>query len=176
VLDTILFGLKILLLILLYLFIWRVAWSAGRDLTLGSRAAAVGVQAPPPVVAGPETRAAAVAGTGAKPGWFDPGESKAPVQFRPRLVVENSPTLAAGAELPLAGRLTVGRAPDSDVVLDDPFVSAAHAKLATQDRSVSVEDLGSTNGTFVNEKQVVEARLRPGERLRIGDTVFRYEE
>ena len=170
-LDPILFALKILLVLLLYLFIWRVAWSAGRDLAVSSRSATasgVGVPPPPP--------AAVPIDATERPRRREAGDRAAPAQLRPRLIVEDGPTLAAGTELPVAGWLTVGRAPTSDLVLDDPVVSSAHARLVTRGQAVVVEDLGSTNGTFVNEKRVAEAQLWPGARLRVGETVFRYEE
>ena len=55
-------------------------------------------------------------------------------------------------------------------------MSQTHARLILRDQFYFVEDLGSTNGTFVNEKEVSEAQLKPDSRLRIGETVFRYEE
>ena len=61
-------------------------------------------------------------------------------------------------------------------MLDEPFVSSTHARLVPRSQFYVVEDLGSTNGTFLNEKPVTEAQLRPDARLRIGETVFRYEE
>jgi pSer/pThr/pTyr-binding forkhead associated (FHA) protein len=77
---------------------------------------------------------------------------------------------------PLEGWLTVGRAATSDIVLDEPFVSSTHARLFLRGQFYVVEDLGSTNGTFVNDKPVTEAELRLDARVRIGETVFRYEE
>jgi hypothetical protein len=94
----------------------------------------------------------------------------------PRLVVERSPVLAPGQEIPLAGWLGIGRSPASDLPLDDHFVSSTHARVVRRGQFFFVEDLGSTNGTFVDERQVAEAQLRPDTRLRIGETVFRYEE
>jgi pSer/pThr/pTyr-binding forkhead associated (FHA) protein len=96
--------------------------------------------------------------------------------IEPRLVVEQSSIVPVGVVFPLHGWITVGRAPTSDVVLDDTFVSGAHARLVPRGQFYYVEDLGSTNGTFLNDKQVTEAQLRYESRLRIGDTVFRYEE
>jgi hypothetical protein len=94
----------------------------------------------------------------------------------PRLVVEKSSLLAAGREIPLEGWLRIGRSPASDLTLNDSFVSSTHASVVRRGQECFVEDMGSTNGTFVNERQVAEARLTPGVRLRIGETVFRYEE
>ena len=94
----------------------------------------------------------------------------------PRLVVVRSTTLSPGDRLDLRDALTMGRSPDNDVVLGDPFVSSAHARVVRRADGVFVEDLGSTNGTFVNERAVGEARLTPETRLRVGETVFRLEE
>jgi pSer/pThr/pTyr-binding forkhead associated (FHA) protein len=81
-----------------------------------------------------------------------------------------------GVIFPLDGWITVGRAANSDIVLDEPFVSSTHARLFPRGQFYAVEDLGSTNGTFVNERPVTDAELRLDARLRIGETVFRYEE
>jgi len=80
----------------------------------------------------------------------------------------------AGRELGLAGASVIGRDPGSAaVVVDDPEVSRRHASLIPEGQSVNVEDLGSTNGTFVNGERLVGARvLVPGDRLRVGTTVL----
>ena len=96
--------------------------------------------------------------------------------INPRLVVEESPIVPPGVIFPLDGWITVGRAPTSDIVLDEPFVSSTHCRLVPRGQFYYVEDLGSTNGTFVNDRPVTEAQLRLDSRLRIGETVFRYEE
>jgi pSer/pThr/pTyr-binding forkhead associated (FHA) protein len=94
----------------------------------------------------------------------------------PRLIVEESPIVPVGVVFPLEGWINVGRASTSDIVLDEQFVTSTHARLVPRGQFYYVEDLGSTNGTFVNEKQVTEAQLRLDSRLRIGETTFRYEE
>ena len=96
--------------------------------------------------------------------------------INPRLIVERSPVAPEGVVFPLSGPVTIGRAPTSDIILDEAFVSQTHARLMLRDQFYYVEDLGSTNGTFVNEKEVSEAQLKLDSRLRIGETVFRYEE
>jgi pSer/pThr/pTyr-binding forkhead associated (FHA) protein len=70
----------------------------------------------------------------------------------------------------------IGRSPASDIVLSDSFVSSTHARLVPRGQLYFVEDLGSTNGTFVDGREVAEAQLKPDSRLRIGETIFRYEE
>jgi len=67
----------------------------------------------------------------------------------------------------------VGRAIDCDLRLDDTFVSQQHARIFGKSGSWYVEDLGSTNGTFVNEQKLVApAMLTPGDRIRVGTTVL----
>jgi hypothetical protein len=198
VLDTILFGLKILLLILLYLFIWRVARAVGRDLdhTAGSAVSPPRMLPDlPPSQAGPPLMGAAPrmpAGT-TMDGPAYAGEARDLRRaeresersgaglgitglVRPRLVVEHSPVLDPGTEVELHGWVTIGRSLSSDLSLDDGFVSSTHARVVPRGQYFFVEDLGSTNGTFVNEKRVTEAQLRPDARVRIGETTFRFEE
>ena len=91
-------------------------------------------------------------------------------------MVEDSPIVPPGVVFPLEGWIMVGRAQTSDIVLDEQFVSSTHARLVPRGQFYYVEDLGSTNGTWLNEKRVTEAQLRMDSRLRIGETVFRYEE
>ena len=69
--------------------------------------------------------------------------------------------------------MTVGRAPGCGVVLDeDTFVSQVHARLFRRGRETYVEDLGSTNGTFVNGERIDEVtRLRRGDQVQFGSTV-----
>lgn len=63
---------------------------------------------------------------------------------------------------------TIGRAPDNDVVLDDPSVSGHHARLAWSDGKLLVEDLSSANGTFVDGERVTRVTTRAGAELRVG--------
>ena len=63
---------------------------------------------------------------------------------------------------------TVGRAPRADFILDVALVSRLHCRLTAADENLEVVDLSSTNGTFVNDKRIEKARLKTGDRLRIG--------
>jgi pSer/pThr/pTyr-binding forkhead associated (FHA) protein len=63
---------------------------------------------------------------------------------------------------------TIGRAPRADFVVDAALVSRLHCRLTATDDTVEVVDLSSTNGTFVNDKRVKNARLAAGDRLRVG--------
>jgi len=71
--------------------------------------------------------------------------------------------------------VTVGRAPDCDLVLNDPTVSKHHLELRRQGADVVLVDLGSTNGTRVNDAGIHERVLADGDEIRLGATVLRYE-
>jgi len=179
--DIVLLVLKIGILVLLYLFIWQVVKTAVQNVRGGGGAAA------------PAADVVLPAGDRLSP-VFTPAEREQRREDRlvertldgqkmdfsahinPRLIVEESPIIPPGVIFPLEGWITVGRASASDIVLDEQFVSTTHARLLPRGQFYYVEDLGSTNGTFVNEKQVTEAQLRMDSRLRIGETTFRYEE
>jgi hypothetical protein len=97
--------------------------------------------------------------------------------FQPRLVVEDSPTLAAGREFDLGGGMTIGRSPSSGVLVSDDFVSHMHARVMRRGHFYFISDLGSTNGTTVNGKRITEERqLRVRDEIQVGTTVLRYEE
>ena len=70
--------------------------------------------------------------------------------------------------LPNGASKTVGRAPRADFILDAPLVSRIHCRVVGRDTTLEVEDLSSTNGTFVNDKRVEKGQLESGDRLRIG--------
>jgi hypothetical protein len=79
----------------------------------------------------------------------------------------------AGREFVLAGAVVAGRDPDSGIVIDDQEASRRHASFAAEGTSVTVEDLGSTNGTYVNEERITASRtIAEGDRIRIGTTVL----
>ena len=63
---------------------------------------------------------------------------------------------------------TVGRTPRADFILDAALVSRLHCRLTAAADNLEVVDLRSTNGTFVNDNRVAKARLKSGDRLRIG--------
>jgi hypothetical protein len=87
------------------------------------------------------------------------------------LVVEKGPR--AGLTFMLGpGEIAVGRHPDSDIVLDDVTVSRQHCRFDTHQEHLKVEDLGSTNGTYVNDARVDTATLNPGDEVMIGRFQF----
>lgn len=95
------------------------------------------------------------------------------------LVVEDSEVLAPSTRFRLAsGTTSIGRSGASDIILkSDDFVSGKHAKLTRHGGLLYVEDAGSTNGTYVNDRKAVGATpLRSGDRVRVGSTTFRYAE
>ena len=95
-----------------------------------------------------------------------------------RLVVTASPSgePAAGVSFALDAITSLGRDVNNSIVLDDDFASAAHAALTYRGRAWYVEDLGSTNGTFVNGIRLTrERRLVAGDIVRVGETDLRFE-
>lgn len=74
-----------------------------------------------------------------------------------------------------AALITIGRASDNDVILDDPEVSRHHCQLKLQHGAYSLADLGSRNGSWVNGDQVTEMALGPGDRIRIGTTEIEFQ-
>jgi pSer/pThr/pTyr-binding forkhead associated (FHA) protein len=70
--------------------------------------------------------------------------------------------------LPIGASRTVGRAPRADFVLDASLVSRLHCRITAVDERLDVEDLDSTNGTFVNDRRVDKGPIKAGDRLRIG--------
>jgi len=101
------------------------------------------------------------------------------VSGAPEFVVEDSEILAPETRFEIAdGETSVGRSSGSSIVLkSDDYASGRHAQLTRHGGLLYVEDLGSTNGTFVNGRKTVGATpLRSGDTVRVGSTTFRYEE
>jgi hypothetical protein len=152
--ETTLLVLKLAFLIVLYLFIWRIVRSAARDLRLPQESMII---APSQV-----------------PGMLQAAS-------RPmlgRLVVVKSPTLEEGRVLSLdTHALSIGRGGGNDVPLpDDEYASTRHARIEPRHDGVWVDDIGSTNGTFVNGIRVTRPRrLAPGDVVRVGETDLRFE-
>jgi pSer/pThr/pTyr-binding forkhead associated (FHA) protein len=154
--QTALLVLKIAFLVLLYLFIWRIVRSASRDVRLPQESFIMGPQQ------------AAAAGLGRSAQSISTGS----------LVALESPALQPGRRFELnAKTLTVGRGAPNDIRLDDDeFASSHHARIEPRRDGVWVEDIGSTNGTYVNGTRLGKPqRLTPGDVVRIGETDLRYE-
>jgi pSer/pThr/pTyr-binding forkhead associated (FHA) protein len=87
------------------------------------------------------------------------------------VIVEGAST--SGKNFDLGQELTIGRAEKCHVILDDNYVSQVHARVFSRGDSYFVEDLGSTNGTYLNRKRVGGAtELQRGDRVKIGKTVL----
>jgi hypothetical protein len=145
--------LKLAFLVLLYLFIWRIVRSAARDVRMPQESFILAPGSVPGLNAEPEV---------------DTG----------RLVVVRSPALSEGDELTLnSSALLLGRGSDNDVNLArDEYASSKHARVEPRRDGVWVEDVGSTNGTYLNGIRLTQAkRLAPGDVVRIGETELRYE-
>jgi hypothetical protein len=80
-----------------------------------------------------------------------------------------------GGEFPIAvdRQILVGRSSDLDMVLVEDMVSRKHARIAMQTDQIWIEDLGSTNGTFVNGEKIKRARLKEGDRVLIGTSILK---
>ena len=146
--------LKIAFLVLLYLFIWRIVRSAARDVRLPQESF---VLAP-----------------GSVPGL---GQDE-PQLATGRLVVVKSPALEEGDEVTLdSAAVLVGRGSRNDLNLArDEYASTEHARIEPRRDGVWVEDVGSTNGTYLNGIRLTRPkRLTAGDVVRIGETELRYE-
>jgi hypothetical protein len=94
----------------------------------------------------------------------------------PRLVADGVDGQEPGSAHEIGEGLVIGRAKGVAIRLSDPLVSGRHARVAPEGDGVSLEDLGSTNGTFVNGAQLsAPALLRNGDRIRLGDSEFVFE-
>src|SRR6476660_9048324 len=79
-----------------------------------------------------------------------------------------------GGEFPVTTdkQILVGRSSDLDMVLVEDMVSRKHARVAMQQDQIWIEDLGSTNGTFVNGEKIKRARVKEGDRVLIGTSIL----
>lgn len=140
--------LKLCLLALLYLFFFRVL-----------RAVWTEIRGPKTVEASPRRaqREAKRVHRGA-----------APVQIT---ILE--PAALQGRQYPLEDQLTVGRAAECQITIDDTFASQLHARVFNHEGQLFVEDLGSTNGTYLNRRKLQGPQaVRRGDRLQVGNTVM----
>jgi hypothetical protein len=164
ILDPVSVLLKYGFLIVLYLFLLWVSRSALKDLRRGAQA--------PPAYAGPINEAEGTSIHAAAG-----GNRQALEQLDPRLVVERAPGHTPGMEYEVGPGAILGRGDQAEIRLEDPFASSRHARLTRQGGVVILEDLGSTNGTYLNEELVGGPQpLHPGDRVRIGDSEFTYLE
>jgi hypothetical protein len=162
-LEPISVALKFGFLGVLYLFLLWIARSARRDLGR----APYGGDAPAPGSIAPDAT-----------GMYSASAlGSADLAHRaPRLVVERATGHDAGMIYDLDGDIVLGRGDRAEIRLEDPFASSSHARIYEQGDALVVEDLGSTNGTYLNEELLQTPRpLHPGDHLRIGESEFAFE-
>ena len=88
--------------------------------------------------------------------------------------IEKGSKQLRGLHVDILGPVIIGRSPSSDIVVDEPYVSATHARFTLQGPALVLEDLGSTNGTTVNDHLIAQpVTLRDGDEVQIGDTIMR---
>jgi len=151
--DQLLLVLKLCLLALLYLFFFRVV-----------RAVWTEVRPPQPVPAG---------APGSMPASFRRRRSDDRSGPRTRELVVVEPVEVAGRSFPLIGEMSIGRAAGCQITLDDTYASQIHARVFARDNQWQIEDLGSTNGTWLNRHKVAGAMvMKPGDVVQIGNTVM----
>lgn len=149
--DALLTLLRWCLLVLLYLFFFRVLQATWA----GSRATA-----PRPAPA-KRARRRVASGGGSRP-----------VAGPPVLHVLE-PISDAGREYVVNGELTIGRAASCHITLDDTYISQLHARVMPDPGGVAIEDLGSTNGTYLNRQRVTSKVIgSPGDHLQLGGIIM----
>jgi hypothetical protein len=153
--------LKLCLLVLLYLFFLRVLQAVWTEVNGPKRRQQPRDRTRP---APATTRSSAKVGVLA-------GARSAGRTVRELRIVE--PAADQGKAFPLGDEITVGRAAGCQVTLDDTYVSQLHARIFQRDGELFVEDLGSTNGTYLNRAKVSgPMAMKPGDRLQVGSVVL----
>jgi pSer/pThr/pTyr-binding forkhead associated (FHA) protein len=153
-------ALKFGFLAVLYLFLLWVVRSSTRDLARygGSPAAAEPVETPSPARRGRRSQSRQNGGA-------------------PRLIVVAAMGHEPGTTFDVRDGAMFGRSDGADIRVEDPFASSSHARIDDRGGERWLEDMGSTNGTYLNGRQVKTAqRLSTGDTIRIGDSEYRYEE
>ena len=162
--DQLLFLLRLGLLAIVYLTFFRVLRAVWVELRTENRAA---VPVPVPD-AMPATNGASSHAGAPRPAAPVDDDSDA----GSRLVVLTPPAVA-GQVFELQAETTIGRASDCAVVIDDARVSKVHARIFERDERWMVEDLGSTNGTMVNDHVLDHPEnVGPGDRIQVGEHVL----
>lgn len=143
---------------LLWVFVLVTVWALRRDLRM-------------PVDARPERAVKTRAPKPAKP----PRASRGKKVKGTRLVITEGPL--TGTEIPLDGaQITLGRAPDSTIVVDDDYASSRHARIFESEGVWMVEDLGSTNGTWLDRARITAPAVIPlNTSIRVGRTTLQMQ-
>jgi pSer/pThr/pTyr-binding forkhead associated (FHA) protein len=138
---------NIALLLLLYLFIWRVVKAIYIDI----------YERPVPFAEARDV--------------MEQQQKAAPRDAT--LEVIKSAYVNEGRVYPLTDLITIGRSTETDIVLRDPLVSHQHSRIVKRLNTWYLMDLGSTNGTFIGKEMIAgETELKNGQKIRIGETVF----
>lgn len=163
--DPVLTLLKYVFLAVLYLFFLRVLRAVWVELREPK---------PAPLSPAPQPAPGSVVPGQAGPAAQSAAPSPATGRVGPERLVVLSPPDQKGVEFPLADELTVGRAGGCGVLLAaDTFVSQIHARVFRRDGDMYLEDLGSTNGTYLNKKKVTApVVIRKGDQVQFGRTTM----
>ncbi|MCK2023374.1 FHA domain-containing protein FhaB/FipA [Microbacterium sp. 22179] len=172
--ELVLLLLRIGFLVLLWFFVFGVVYSLRADL-FGVKVRKLPAEA---AAGAPASGSAAPAAPVAKPASAKPASAKpstgpATVATAQRLVITSGPK--AGLELPLGNdTLTIGRSSESALVIRDDYTSSHHARLILRGDAWAVQDLDSTNGTFVAGQRVGNSpvSLSLGTPIKVGATTF----
>jgi hypothetical protein len=152
-------ALKFGFLAVLYLFLLWVARSAMRDLRRSEGGAVAAEPAAP------------------NPRRDRQRDGRPRAGVAPRLEVVAAMGHEPGTSFDVGDGATLGRSNGADIRVDDPFASSAHARIFPRGDFMYVEDMGSTNGTYLNGRQLRTAeRLKIADVIRIGDSEYRYQE
>jgi hypothetical protein len=161
-LDPIAVALKFGFLAVLYLFLLWMARSALKDLRTGS--------GPDGGYAGPDYEDATGMHVASEGLGGDGGGG------RPLLRVATGAGLRSGSAYDLSEGALLGRGDGADIRLEDAFASTRHARLVPQGDVIVLEDLGSTNGTYLNGEPLRGPQpLHVGDQIKIGDSEFTFE-
>ena len=159
-LDPVAVGLKFGFLAVLYLFLLWVARSALKDLRRGQEADYTGPSADYEDATG----------------MYSASSGLSPDGGVPKLRVQSAAGLLPGSAYDLSDGALLGRGEQADIQLEDGFASSRHAPLVPQGDVMVLEDLGSTNGTYLNGEPLRGPQpLHAGDRIRIGDSEFTFE-
>lgn len=179
--DDLLGVLKYALLALLYLFFARVLWAVWSEVRVPRQAnrranSPAGMPGVPPMMTPGDPTMPTGSVLVTPPPAATPPRSKARRGRRGRVarLVITEPRERRGSAYAVGAEITVGRAPTCTIpVPDDAFASQLHARVMLNDTTVVLEDLGSTNGTYLNGRRIVGPEaLTVGDRIQIGRTMF----
>ena len=153
-------ALKFGFLAVLYLFLLWVARSAMKDLARAGEGTAAAEPVEPP-----------------SPRRRQSGLPDLRAGVSPRLVVVAAMGHEPNTTFDVGAGATMGRSDSAEIRVDDPFASSAHARIFDRGGFMYVEDMGSTNGSYLNGRQIRTAeRLKVADVIRIGDSEYRYQE